>query len=115
MTTIFERTADALDTLSPAIPYALGQYLTASNADLPDTFIVYTEVDAVPQQHADNAETHRTYRIQISIYSRSGLAALPDVDSALTAAGFNRGPERQLPYDKETRHFGLAKDYFYCE
>lgn len=112
MTTIFERTATALSSLSPVIPYALGQYLTANGADLPATFIVYQEISGTPEQHADDVETHRTYRIQVSIFSRGGLVSLPDVDTAMLAAGFTKGPERQLPYDKETRHFGLAKDYF---
>ena len=113
MTTIFERVKTALDTLSPAIPYALGQYLTANGADLPDTFIAYLEVSGVPEQHADDAESLRSYRVQISIYARAGLVSLPDVDTAMLAQGFRIGPERQLPYDKDTRHFGLAKDYFY--
>jgi hypothetical protein len=115
MTTIFERVKTALDTLSPAIPFALGQYLTASGADLPATFIVYQEITGDPEQHADDAEISRTYRIQVSIYARSGLVTLPDVDTAMLAAGFTKGPERQLPYGQDTRHFGLAKDYFYLE
>lgn len=113
MTTVLELTKNALASLSPSIPYALGQYLTASGADLPDTFIVYTEVSGVPEQHADNAETQRTYRVQVSIYARGGLLSLPNVDTAMLAQGFRKGPERQLPYDAETRHFGLAKDYYY--
>lgn len=115
MTTIFERTATALASLSPAIPYALGQYLTANGADLPATFIVYQEILGEAAQHADDAETHRAYRVQVSIYSRSGLVSLPNVDAAMLAQGFTKGPERQLPYDLETRHFGLAKDYFYLD
>lgn len=111
---IWTITKGALDTLTPT-PYALGEYKTASGADLPDTFLVYSLVSGTPEQHADNAETHRTFRIQVSIYSRSGLASLPDVDTAMLAAGFERGPERQLAYNKETRHFGLAKDYIYLE
>ena len=113
MTTIYERVKTALDTLAPAIPYALGQYLTSTGADLPDTFITYIEVSGVPEQHADDLETLRSYRMQVSIYARAGLVSLPDVATAMLAAGFTKGPERQLPYDKETRHFGTAKDYFY--
>lgn len=113
MTTIFESVATALGTLSPVIPFGLGQYLTPGGGELPDTFITFTEISGVPTQHADDAETLRTYRIQVSIYARAGLVALPNVDAAMIAAGFRKGPERQLPYDKETRHFGLAKDYFY--
>lgn len=115
MTTIFERVNTALTSLSPAVPYALGQYLTANGADLPDTFITYIEVSGIPEAHADNAETHRTYRVQVSIYARAGLVSLPNVNAAMLAQGFTKGPERQLPYDKETRHFGLAKDYIYLD
>jgi len=115
MTTIFERTATALATLSPAIPFALGQYITASGADLPDTFIAFSLVSGDPAQHADNAETLREYLIQVSIFARAGLVTLPAVDAAMLAAGFTKGSERQLAYDKETRHFGLATDYNYLE
>ena len=115
MTTIFERVSTALTSLSPAISFAQGAYLTSNNADLPDTFIVYQLISGVPEQHADDAETQRTYRVQVSIYSRSGLVSLPSVDAAMLAASFTKGPERQLPFDRETRHFGLAKDYYYLE
>jgi hypothetical protein len=115
MTTIFERVKTAMESISPAIPFALGQYLTASGAPLPDTFMVYQEITGDPAQHADDAEISRTYRIQVSIYARSGLVSLPLVDAAMINQGFTKGPERQLPYDKETRHFGLAKDYFYLD
>jgi hypothetical protein len=61
------------------------------------------------------SETQRTYRVQVSIYARGGLVALPNVDAAMLAQGFTKGPERQIPYDQETRHFGLAKDYFFLQ
>ena len=112
MTTVFEQASTALATLSPAIPYAPAQYVMANGADLPDTFIVFLLVSGSPEQHADNAETQRSYRVQVSIYSRSGLGTLPNVDAAMLAAGFRKNPERQLPFDQETRHFCLAKDYF---
>lgn len=115
MTTIYERTATALGTISPAIPYALDVYLTQSGGDLPDTFLVYSLITGDPVAHADNAETHRSYLIQISIFSRAGLVSIPDVNTAMIAAGFIKSSERQLPYDPETRHFGLAKDFIYLE
>jgi hypothetical protein len=115
MATIFERVSTALSSLSPSIPNALGQYLSASGAELPDMFIVYSLISGAPEQHADDAETLRTYEVQISIFARGGLIALPSVDAAMLAQGFAKGPERQLPYDRETRHFGLAKDYYYLE
>lgn len=112
MTTIFEHVETALSALSPAIPHALSVYKTANGADLPDTFIAYTVVAGDAAQHADDAETLRSYRVQVSIHARAGLVSLPNVDAAMLAQGFNKGPERQLPYDQETRHFGLAKDYY---
>jgi hypothetical protein len=112
MTTIFEHVETALNTLAPAIPHALSVYKTANGADLPDTFIAYTLVTGDAAQHADDAETLRVFRVQVSIYARAGLVSLPDVDAAMLAEGFTKGPERQLPYDQETRHFGLAKDYY---
>jgi len=115
MTTIFERVTTALGNLSPAIPFALGAYKTASGADLPDTFISFTLVNGDGVQHADNAETLREYTIQISIFSRAGLITLPNVDAVLLAAGFIKGPERQLTTDEQTRHYGLARDYIYLE
>jgi hypothetical protein len=33
----------------------------------------------------------------------------------MTAAGYTKGPERQLPRDPETRHFILSKDYYYLK
>jgi hypothetical protein len=115
MTSIFARVNDALETLSPAVPYALDRFLTANGADLPDTYITFYMMSGEGVQHADNDETLRQYDVQITIFSRSGLAALPDVDTAMLSAGFIKGPERQLPTDEQTRHFGLAKDYSYFE
>jgi hypothetical protein len=109
MTTIFERVRNALAALMPAVPFAMDVYL----GDLPDQFIVYTLISGVPEQHADNAETARLYRVQVSVMSRDGLVDLPDVDSVMIAAGFQRGVERALPKNSETSHYGLAIDYIF--
>ena len=111
MTTIFERVNTALNTLSPAVPFALAPYKSVSA--LPDTFIAYQLIDGAPEQHAENVETLRSYLVQVSIYARDGLVSIPNVDAAMTAAGFQKGSERQLPQDTETGHYGLAKDYVY--
>jgi len=115
MTTIFERVTTALNTLSPAVPFALAPYLTEAGGDVPDTFIAFQLISGNPEQSADDAETQCSYVVQISIYSRSGLVSLPDVNTAMSAAGFQKSNERQLPKDPETGHFGLAKDYVYLE
>ena len=107
MTTIYEQVEDALDTLN--VPYGMGTFL--SDGNLPDQYMVYMLIDGVPGQHADDAETHRSYRIQVNLYDRNGLVNLPDVDTAMLAAGFSKGSERELASDGESDHFGLSKDY----
>lgn len=109
MTTIFEQVKTTLATLSPDVPFALAPY----KGTLPDTYIVYQLISGTPEQHADNAEEERSYTVQVTIWSRSGLVALPDVDTAMLAAGFQKSDERQLPQDMETTHYGLAIDYVY--
>ncbi|MCI0552557.1 MAG: hypothetical protein L0287_16525 [Anaerolineae bacterium] len=109
MPNIFEITDDALTAISPAVPYAMDTFI----GSLPDVYITYQLIDGVPEQHADNVETARTYRVQVNIMSKTGLASLPDVDTAMIAAGFTKGPERALQKDSTTSHYGLAKDYFY--
>jgi len=108
--TIFSTTETALNTLV-GIPNAMGVFLTASPDALPDEYLVYTEIVDISRQHADNLEKERVYTIQVSYYSRTGLAGMPDIDGAMTAAGFQRGPGRELPYDFDSRHHGFAKDY----
>lgn len=111
MTTIFECVETALGTLSPAVPFALAPY--KSTAALPDQYITHQLITGAPEQHADDAETARAYTVQVSIFSKSGLASLPNVDAAMLAAGFIKNTERQLPQDQETGHYGLAVDYIY--
>ena len=113
-TTIWERVKTALDTLA-TVPAAAGVYISATPEALPDLYIVYFLVVSVPELHADNAEQLRTETVQVTVFSRSGLAGLPDVDTAMTAAGFTRGPIRELPYNQLTRHYGLAYEYHYLE
>jgi hypothetical protein len=109
MPTIFEITNDALEEISPAVPFGMDMLI----GELPDVYIVYSLISGVGEEHADNLETARTYRVQVSIMSKDGLVSLPDVDAVMLAAGFLKGPERALPKDSTTSHYGLAKDYFY--
>lgn len=115
MTTIFQRVNDALATLSPAIPFGMDTFLQAGSAALPSQYITYQLISGVPEEHADNAETKRTYRVQVNIMSDTGLDVLPNVNAAMTTAGFTKGPERQLPKDDASGHYVLAKDFFYLE
>jgi hypothetical protein len=95
------------------LPLAANTYVPVSGAELPDQFIVYQLISSPPAQHADDAETLRRYRVQVSFYSRTGLASLPGVDAAMTGAGYTRGPQRELPYNQLTRHYGLALEYLF--
>lgn len=115
METIWERTKDALDTLTGSIPFSEGKLQIATGEKLPDVFITYKLVDAPPEQYADDEEKMRTWKMQVSIFSRNGLISLPNVDGAMTAAGFTKGNITELPYNTETGHYGLATEYLYFE
>ena len=109
MPNIFEITKTALASISPAVPHVPDELI----GSLPDTYLIYHVVTGVGAEHADNEETARAYRVQVDIMSKDGLTSLPDVDTAMRAAGFTKGPERELPKESTTSHYGLAKDYFY--
>jgi hypothetical protein len=113
--TIWERVASALSVIGATVPVSAGQKMVASGVQLPDQFIVYFLVSSPAEQHADDAETLRSYRVQVSIFSRSGLAGLPDVSAAMVTAGFTRGVQRELPYNQVTAHYGLALEFNYLE
>jgi len=110
---IWTVTAAALDTLG--VPYAASAFIPASGSDLPDQYLVYTTVSSPSEQQADDGETLRSWRVQVSGYDRDGLANLPDIDAAMVAAGFAKSGKAEIPYNRETRHFGLAQDYIYLE
>jgi hypothetical protein len=111
--TIWERVKTALTAL--AVPMAASEYIVATGASLPDLYLVYFQVSGVGEQHADDVEISRSKRVQVSVYSRAGLISLPDVTGAMVAAGFTPGPDREIPYNPLTRHFGLAMDFFFLE
>jgi len=110
---IWERVKNALTGLG--VPISANLHIEASGAELPDLFLVYFLVSSPPEQSADDHETLRSYRMQVSAYSRNGLTSLPNIDGAMVAAGFSRGPQRELPFNELTRHFGLALEYIYLE
>lgn len=111
--TIWERVKAALTSLS--VPMAANVYIPATEADRPDTYLVYSLVAGDPLQHADNEEKLREQTVQVNIWSRDGLTNHPDVEGAMLAAGFAFVESRELPYDEDTRHFGLAIDFNYVE
>jgi hypothetical protein len=114
MSSIWETTKAALDSLG--IPVAANVNILASGSTLPDQYLVYQLIADAPAQHADNSETLRSQLVQVSFYSRSGLATVPaQVESAMLAAGFTRVGGREIPYNAQTRHFGIALDFDFLE
>lgn len=111
---IWTTTKTALTGLGIAM--AANVYYTASSADLPDQYIVYQMISNPAEQHADDLESLRSYRMQVALYSRSGPGATEAaIEAAMLAAGFTRGPARELPYNEKTRHYGLAMDFNFLE
>lgn len=110
---IWSVTLAALTTLGK--PVAANRYIPASGSQLPDEYLVYFLVSSVPQQHADDVETLRSNRMQVSYYNRSGLAAIPDIDGAMVAAGFTQDAITEIPFNPDTGHFGLAMEFIYLE
>jgi hypothetical protein len=110
MATVWELAQTALNTLGLPV-YASSYVADTPGGDFPDTYLVHSVVDVSPVQHADNAEQIRGWLVQVSVYRRAGLVGLPDVIGAMTAAGFTFVAGRELDYDSESRHFGIAFDF----
>jgi hypothetical protein len=108
---IWEITQEALEGLS--VPVAANVMISDTGQALPDLFMVYQLIDSPAILHAEDLEFMRSYRMQVTIYSRNGLADLPDVAGVMVEAGFARSSMRELPYNTETRHFGLSMDFIY--
>jgi hypothetical protein len=113
VTTIWEDVNTALTPL--ALPMAADILVTATGAELPDEFMVYSLIIAVPQQHTDNVEKNRLHHVQVSYYNRAGLTGMPDIPAAMVADGFTRGPTNDLPYNQLTRHFGHSLEFYFLE
>ncbi len=108
---IFQKVEDVLSAITPAVPFAAGRYIPSTGGQLPDVFITYFLVNDSPLMHADDTDVIREERVQLSIYSRTGLTSIPDVTTAMKGAGFSAGPIRQLPVDQQTGHYHLALEF----
>jgi hypothetical protein len=113
VTTIWERVNTALTPLN--LPMAASAYIVETGDNLPDTYIVYFVFSIDPEMHADDEEVLRSEAVQVSIYNKTGNASLPDVIGVMITGGFTFIGGRELEYDTETRHFGIAFDFEYLE
>jgi hypothetical protein len=108
---IWEITQEALEVLN--IPLAANVMITATKGVLPDLYLVYQLIDAPPILHAEDLEAMRFYRMQVTVYSRNTLSICMAVADAMVDAGFTRSSMKELPYNTETRHYGLAMDFIF--
>lgn len=108
---IWEQVAAGLAPLG--VPLAANVYQVATGAQLPDLYIVYQLISDTGALYGNDLDLLRTERVQVTIWSRDGLANLPDVSGALRSAGFTRGPGRELPRSQDTGHYGLALDFYH--
>lgn len=109
MTTIFERVQTALSGLG--VPVKNGQI----DGELPETYIVWQIISAPVEQEADNKLISKLHTVQVNIWSRKGATAYPDVESAMTAAGFAYESGRDLVYSEDSKHSGYGMDFNYLE
>jgi len=110
---IFARVRSALLPLGlPAYP---DKVIVNSGQTIPDEFLVYFMVANVGEQFADGSELLRQRTVQVTVYKRNGLTTLPNVKGAMITAGFQPGPERQIPLNDETGHYGWSMDFNYLE
>lgn len=110
---IFARVRSALLPLN--LPVYPDKVIVNSGGTIPDTFLVFFVVANVGQQYADGVELSRQRMVQVTYYSRNGLTTIPDVKGAMLSAGFRAGPERQIPLNNATGHYGWSMDFNYLE
>ncbi len=108
---IFELVEDALSML--AVPFAADKMIMDTGQELPDLFMTYRLISSPPVAHADDRETLRSWRVQVSIYSRDGLNALPNVAGAMTDFGFSKSNIAQISKSADTGHYGMAMDFIF--
>jgi len=111
--TIWERVYAALSGLG--VPLAESVYVPASGEDWPDEYIVFLLVVGTPVQHGDDQEQGREQRVQVTTWKRNGLLGMANTHAAMLAAGFTLVEERELPYSRDTGHYGLSRDYNWYE
>jgi len=85
---------------------------------LPETFITYQLLSKGDLSHADNLPISSSALVQVALYSTDPAikpSAASTLSGAMLTAGFTRAGGRDLPFDKETGHYGYACDFRYYE
>ena len=94
-------------------PYDYGKFSSSDN-QLPDSYIVYFLVSHPPGLFADNKEVSSEPRIQVSFFFRKKKALLTMMDTIkanFVKKGFVRMGEGNIPFQKDTGHYGWRCDF----
>lgn len=111
MTNIYNKITTTLTSLGYTIREQ-GTY--GSSENLPTTLITYLIVDAPNETHYDNEPNSTTYRVQVTLYSKTPSivqGANDSIKNLMIPAGFLRQSGRSLPYDAKTGHYAWTQDY----
>lgn len=115
MSNIYSIIYDTLSTLG----YPIKEQGSYSKDDiLPETFITYQVIDSPNNSFADNKPTSITTRVQLAFYSLKPVlkqSANETFKSVMIPAGFLRASGRDLPFNKDTGHYGYTSDYNFYE
>lgn len=111
MTTIWQRVTDALSGLGIPVHNAR---LIAEAAELPEKYITFQVIAAAPEDFVDDREISRNHLVQLNMWSTPGFESFPDVEAAMSAAGFAFQAERDMDR-AETGHYGQSKDFLFVE
>ena len=110
--TIWARVKSALAGMG--LPVENNRLLGKKGEKLPDRYITYQVISTVPEAHVDDREVLRSYLVQVNLWSRDGFESFPDVEAAMSAAGFLFQAERDMDFT-DTDHFGQSKDFLFIE
>ena len=110
--TIWSRTLSALSGLG--VPVENNRLVSQTGEALPDRYITFQVISTVPEGHVDDHEVLRNHLVQLNLWSKDGFESFPDVEAAMTAAGFLFQSERDMDYT-ETGHYGQSKDFLFME
>jgi hypothetical protein len=109
MSSIYAVVNTALETLG--LPVEANVDRDPDTVQLPDVFLVFYLIDDSPFEHADDEDVSRFVQVGVNYFDRDGLDEMPDIDQAMKAAGFLSSSKRELPYSRETGHFGMNCTY----
>lgn len=83
------------------------------NEPLPETFITYMLITSDETAYSSNQNSLREYRVQIALYAQnqSTIEGAEDLLKQLKSKDYYFITGRQLPFLKDTQHYGYAADF----